>query len=234
MADKIQLIQDLDNEAEFQVYARVLQVEHKTDSAGDPYHSLKVKDDTGTTWMKAFKSHNLRVREGDLVRGKTKINVWKGKKSLNAWGDDLTVVEGSEAPPSPNSTHTPAQAGSPPQGPEKPVHGQSPALPLAEYQQWWIKRWEWYEHSPPIQRAIQRGEAVAGVIREAVGAEWMSQSPYDRNIERSPYPEDARGTGGQGQAPPESARSSYGFPGRPDSEPPYGVHPGDEDDDIPF
>lgn len=89
------------------------------------------------------------------------------------------------------------------------------ALPLAEYQRWWMARWEWYENSPPIQRAIDRGEAVAQAIRDAIGAEWMSQPPSERNIERTPY-----------RLEPEDRTTS------PDPWPASGQE--EPDDDIPF
>jgi hypothetical protein len=195
-------------------------------------------DDTGEVTVSWFHSDDaecplalpgLAVR----VEGDVKVFVRRdGKQGMGVSAKSVEPMDAQQPPPAPppaNPTHTPPQAGSAPQQAEKPVRGQGDALPLAEYQRWWIGRMEWYENSPPIVRAKERGEPVVGVIREAVGAEWMSQSPYDRNIERSPYPEDAKGEGG-GQTSPEPSRPSFGFPGRPDD----GEWRQEDDDDIPF
>lgn len=141
-----------------------------------------------------------------------------------------------QAPPPAQATHTPPQAGSAPQGASPAVERQGagqPALPLAEYQRWWLARWEWYEGSPVIQRAISRGEAVARTIRDAIGAEWMSQSPYDRNIERSTPSPPPVYQGSYGQQTSQAEPSRYPGPGYDDS-PGDGSEVGSDDDDIPF
>ena len=127
MADKIAMIRDLDDDAAFEVFARAEQVEVKYDKKNDPYHSIHLKDETGTTWMKAFKSHNLSVRPGDIVRGKAKVNLYQGKKSLKAWGDDLKLAEGSagafDAPAPQTGATGPSGGGGAPQQSAPPRQG---------------------------------------------------------------------------------------------------------------
>jgi hypothetical protein len=236
MADTTQEILTLENDTPVRLRGRVKVVFNM--SQGESQHGpwyrqdFILADGEGEVKVGWFdpgpteKMTSLSGREVE-VQGKvnhytnTKVNPPERMTSVKAAGSEA-VRSLSQPPPAPspaNPTHTPDGAGSAPQGAEKPVHGQADALPLAEYQRWWLGRWEWYENSPPIQRAIQRGEPVAGVIRDAVGAEWMSQSPYERNIERSPY----RGEGGgQTQVDP---------PAWPDDP---GYIPLDDDDDIPF
>lgn len=144
---------------------------------------------------------------------------------LKIMGGCFRWDKASSDPPGASQSPAPAQGTSPPQkraqGGGGAVERQGHALPLAEYQRWWLGRWEWYENSPAIQRAISRGEAVARTIRDAIGAEWMSQPPTERDIERSPY-------GGvpssRQDGPDEEERAAYRS----------GPQPGDDDDDIPF
>lgn len=98
MSDKLNTINHYDDGAEFHVFARVIQGEKKNDKSGDPYWSIKVKDDTGTAWLKAFKAHNLDIRGGEVLKVKAKVNVWKGKRGLQCWGDDVKVVEDAPEP----------------------------------------------------------------------------------------------------------------------------------------
>lgn len=114
MSDKLNTLNHYDDGAEFHVFARVIQGEKKEDKNGDPYWSIKVKDDTGTAWLKAFKAHNLDVRGGEVLKVKAKVNIWKGKRGLQCWGDDVKVVEGAPEPDyAPAASRSPATGSTP-------------------------------------------------------------------------------------------------------------------------
>lgn len=134
MSDKLNTLNHYDDEAEFFVYARVLQAENKKDKKGDPFWSLKLQDDTGTAWMKAFKAHNLQVGPGDVVKTKAKVNIWKGKRGLQCWGDDVQVVQGAPPPP--------AQRGSGEQAPPTTEGFADRRVPTAEEVVRQIRVWD--------------------------------------------------------------------------------------------
>ena len=168
------------------------------------------------SWYEVVPGQDNQRREKVHIQTKE----WNGKQFRELSIDGTAFLGPVQEPPGAPNAPAPAQGTSQGQRVAQNAPGavqrqDSSALPLAEYQRWWLGRWEWYENSPAIQRAIARGEAVARTIRDAIGAEWMSQPPSERNIERSPY----------GGAPAAPA-------GPPDPDPNNGAET--EDWDVPF
>lgn len=259
MADTTQEVLTLENDTPVRTRGRVKVVFNMSSGEGRYgtwyRQDFILADDQGevkVAWFDPGPTEKMGHLAGQTVEVQGKVNHHTNTKAnppermtsiKAAGGDAVRMLSGAPpAPPPAQATHTPPRAGSAPQGASPAVErqgaGQSPALPLAEYQRWWLARWEWYEGSPVIQRAISRGEAVAVAIRDAIGAEWMSQPPAERDIERSPYPGVARAA--QVSAPPSQggvapldpyAESADGKRGYPDGSEAY---PRDDDESIPF